>query len=122
GNAAERVIGLGLNADGSLGIARGEETYFFDQELRLQGEVATDPGGGGVDMHPDNPARRRAFVSGVQADGLAFIDVMDTFHFARVTRIFLRDPVTGPLRATRTPGGSLMIYAVTPSGLVALDV
>ena len=73
-------------------------------------------------MYPGDPTRQRAFISGVQRDGLAYIDVMDTFHFARVTRIFLRDPVTGPLRAVHAPGGSLLIYAVTPGGLVALPV
>jgi hypothetical protein len=34
-NAADRVIGLGLNSDGSLGVARGSQVYFFDSSLRL---------------------------------------------------------------------------------------
>jgi hypothetical protein len=122
GNTAERIIGLGLNADGSLGVARGTEAFFFNRELRLQGVVETEAGFGGVDMHPDNPAVRLAFVSGVEANGLAYIDVMDTFHFGRVARIFLRDPVTGPVRALRDTSGQLKIYAVTARGLVVLDV
>jgi hypothetical protein len=122
GNVAERVVGLSLNFNGSLGLARGREAYFFSTNLRLQGFVDTETGGGGVDMHPDNPTVRRAFVSGVQPNGLAFIDVMDTFHFQRVARIFLRDPVTGPVRAVRDAYGSLKVYAVTQAGLVAIDV
>lgn len=122
GNAAERVIGLALNADGSLGVARGQDAFFFSNDLRLQGEVPTESGFGGVDMHPDNPAVERAFVSGVQANGLAFIDVIDSLHFGRVSRIFLRDPVTGPIRAVRAPGGTLMLYAITSGGLVSLTV
>ena len=122
GNAAERVIGLGLNADGSLGVARGIGTYFFSGDLRLQGEVLTDPGGGGVDMLPGDPSLDRALVSGVQPDGLSFVDVVDTFHFGRVTRIFLRDPVTGPLRIVSLSDGSLLVYAVTTRGLVAVPV
>jgi hypothetical protein len=122
GNAAERVIGLALNADGSLGVARGSDAFFFSRDLRLQGEVPTASGVGGVDMHPENPTIDRAFVSGVQANGLAFIDVIDSFHFGRVSRIFLRDPVVGPIRAVRAPGGTLMLYAITSGGLVSLTV
>jgi hypothetical protein len=84
--------------------------------------VETDPGGGGVEMHPDNPSVQRSFVSGVQADGLAFIDVMDSFHFQRIRRIFIRDQVVGPLRAVRVPGGGLRLYAVTQGGILAVDV
>src|SRR5690606_34700559 len=35
GNAADRVVGLALNGDGSLGVARGAESYFFDPSLQL---------------------------------------------------------------------------------------
>ena len=121
-NTAERVFGLALNANGSLGLARGLDSYFFSSDLRLQGEVDTDVVGGGVEMHPDNPTIQRAFISGVQSDGLAYIDVIHTFQFGRRNRIFLRDPVTGPLRAVRAAGGQLKIYAVTASGLVVVDV
>lgn len=76
---------------------------------------------GGVDMHPDNPAVRRSFVSGIQEDGLAYIDVVDSFHFRQVTRIFMRDPVTGPVRAVET-AGAMLIYAVTEQGVVVVEV
>jgi hypothetical protein len=122
GNAAERLTGLALNSDGSLGIARGSEAFFFSRDLRLQGVVGTGSPGGGVDMHPENPGVRWSFVSGVEASGLAYVDVIDTFHFRRVRRIFLRDPVTGPLRAVPVAGGALKLYAVTARGLVVLDV
>jgi hypothetical protein len=122
GNTAERIIGLSLNFDGSLGAARGNEAYFFSRDLRLQGVVETEPGGGGIEMHANNPGIPRAFVSGVTPDGFAFIDVMDTFHFRRVARIFLRDPVTGPVRGVLTAQGALKIYAITEGGLVAVDV
>ncbi len=122
GNAAERVIGLALNVDGSLGVGRGSEAFFFSKDLRLQGEVTTGSGYGGVDMHPENPTVDRAFVSGVEPNGLAFIDVIDSLHFGRVSRIFLRDAVIGPIRAVRAPGGSLMLYAITSGGLVSLTV
>jgi YVTN family beta-propeller protein len=121
GNTAERVIGLALNEDGSLGVARGAEAYFFDRDLRLQGMVGTGTPSGGVDMHPANLSTRRSFVSGVEENGLAYIDVVDSFHFRNVARIFMRDPVTGPIRAVETASG-LMIYAVTAGGIVAVEV
>src|SRR5690606_191815 len=36
-NASERVLGLGLNRNGTLGVARGRQAvYFFTPDLRLQ--------------------------------------------------------------------------------------
>lgn len=121
GNTAERVIGLALNEDGSLGVARGDEAYYFARDLRLQGVVETGAQSGGVDMHPANPTVRRSFVSGVEDTGLAYIDVVDSFHFRRLARIFMRDPVTGPIRAVEA-AGSLLIYAVTDEGVVVVEV
>lgn len=122
GNTAERVIGLALNSDGSMGLARGSEAYYFSRDLRLQGVVATGSPSGGVDMHPQDPALRRSFVSGIEENGLAYVDVIDTFHYRLVARIFMRDPVTGALRAVPRSGGGVTIYAVTARGVVALDV
>src|SRR4029078_11597307 len=53
-NAAERVIGLGINYDGSLGVARGSQAYYYGPTLRLQGVVAAGAPTGGVAMHPEN--------------------------------------------------------------------
>ncbi len=36
-NKDEFISGLGLNFDASLGVARGEQAYFFTMDLRLQG-------------------------------------------------------------------------------------
>lgn len=125
GNTAERVIGLALNEDGSLGVARGAEAYFFSRDLRLQGMVSTGAQSGGVDMHPENradePTVRRSFVSGIQENGLAYIDVVDSFHFRQIARIFMRDPVTGPVRAVQAEG-AMLIYAVTERGVVVVEV
>ena len=103
GNTAERVIGLALNRDGSLGVARGAKGFYFDRNLRLQGVAAAGSPGGGVDMDPaENTGRGVAYVSGVdRRAGLAYIDVIDTFTFRSRGRIFMRDPVTGPLRRSR---------------------
>jgi hypothetical protein len=130
-NTAERVIGLGLNRDGSLGAARGGITYLFNDRLRLQGTVENGTPTGGVAVHPDNASYptgplRLAFVSG-SVDGRPYIDVVDTFNFFRLHRIFTRDPVVGALvvapRAPGDPAGvNLRLYALTTTGVLGLTI
>jgi hypothetical protein len=131
-NSAERVIGLGINRDGTLGVARGNQAYFFTSTLRLQGTMESGAPTGGVAMHPQNgnypgdPNRRLAFVSGTE-NGSPYIDVLDAFYFTPIKRIFLRDPVVGALVvAPRAPGDpaniNLRLYALTSSGVLALQV
>ena len=109
-NASERVRGVGLNYDGTLGVARGFQAYFFTTDLRLQGVGDLPSGGAGAVMHPlhanakslDNidgeyrPDTHLAFIG----TGERTIDIIDTFHFFRSGRIFIRDVVSGPLRAS----------------------
>jgi hypothetical protein len=131
GNAAERVIGLGLNADGSLGAARGNQVYFFDPTLRLEGIVQTGQPSGGVTLdpahstYPSTPTElRQAFVSG-EENGLPFIDVVDTYTFQSLRRIFLRSPVTGSVKAVATGNASglmFRVYAITEAGVLYLDI
>ncbi|MBW3572735.1 MAG: hypothetical protein KY467_16695 [Gemmatimonadetes bacterium] len=130
-NAAERVIGLGINRDGSLGVARGTQAYFFDRTLRLQGVMESGSPTGGVAMHPENAnypsgPLRLSFVSGIE-NGRPYIDVLNTFNFFRVKRIFIRDPVVGALAvAPRAPGDpaavNLRLYALTTTGVLSLPV
>jgi DNA-binding beta-propeller fold protein YncE len=110
-NAADQVHGVGLNYDGTLGVARGTSAYFFDTELQLNGRVEL-PGsstGTGAALHPlhanqktlENfggtyrPDTHLAFVG----TGNGTIDIIDTFKFTRIGQITLRDVITGPLRA-----------------------
>ena len=130
-NTAERVIGLGINRDGSLGVARGNQAYFFNSTLRLQGVVESGAPTGGVAVHPDNQGypggtRRVAFVSGIES-GQPYVDVIDTFNFFRIKRIFIRDPVVGALVvAPRAPGDptavNLRLYALTSAGVLSLPI
>ena len=130
-NTAERVIGLGLNFDGSLGVARGNQAYYFNEQLRLQGVVAVGAPTGGVAMHPGNAGYpggnfRLSFVSGIDATG-PYVDVVDNFNFFRVKRLYTRDPVAGALAVAPRAGfdaGSvaLRIYALTSRGILALTI
>jgi hypothetical protein len=104
-NASERVTGLHLNDDGSLGAARGRYgSYYWTNDLRLQGSVNTDvDGGAGAALHPDHPSyvqgtatsdRTLAFVG--QADYT--VRILDTVHFTERGQIHIRDNIVGPLR------------------------
>jgi hypothetical protein len=130
-NAAERVIGLGLNLDGSLGVARGSQAYYFNNVLRLQGVVAAGSPAGGVAMHPGNAGYpggnfRLSFVSGIDTQG-PYVDVIDNFNFFRVKRVYTRDPVVGALAVAARAGTdagavALRIYAITSAGVLALPI
>ena len=110
-NVSDVVRGVGLNYDGTLGVARGMSTYFFDSELQLSGrvELPGTAGGVGAALHPlhanqatgQNPGGQYrpdthlAFVG--TAEGA--IDIIDTWRFRRIGQVTLRDVVSGPLRA-----------------------
>jgi hypothetical protein len=106
GNASERVSGLTMNEDGSLGAARGNNaSYYWSTDLRIQGTVATDVvGGAGVALHPHHPSFTPATPSSEttlsfvgQADYT--IRILDTTHFAERGQLHIRDLVVGPLKA-----------------------
>jgi len=111
-NYSDVVRGVGLNYDGSLGMARGQAAYFFDTELQLNGTVPISGGGTGAGgalhpLHADQktlenfdgiyrPDTHLAFAG--TSDGA--IDIIDTFKFIRIGQVTLRDKVVGPVRAT----------------------
>jgi hypothetical protein len=108
-NASETVRGIGLNYDGTLGVARGTNAYFFTTDLRLQGIGQLPDGGAGAALHPLHansksitnvagvyrPDTHMAFVG----TGERTVDIFDTFKFFRSGRLFIRDIVQGPLKA-----------------------
>ncbi|CAN5363358.1 hypothetical protein BH23GEM4_BH23GEM4_19640 [soil metagenome] len=145
GNVAERVIGLALNADGSLGVARGAQVYFFsnnttspnlDPSLRLQGIVQSGAPTGGVAVHPENrgypnptTGSRLGFASGMDERGVPYVDVLDAYSFRTVRRFFIRDPVVGALIAVPVAANdplassvALRLFAVTSGGVLQIDL
>jgi hypothetical protein len=139
-NASERVLGLGLNQDGELGVARGSvQAYFFDKNLRQQGVYGDQVAGGtgGAALHP----LHTGFDGGSAATRLAFvatpnrtIRIIDTFHFNLRGEITIRDNVSGPLRVSLPLSGDnplglpaghpdliiIKLYVVTSAGGVAV--
>ena len=109
-NGSESVRGVGLNHDGTLGVALGAlEVSFFSTDLRLQGGASITPGGAGATLHPLHANSKSVLNPGglYQPDThLAFvgsgdrtIDIIDTFHFNLSGRIFIKDLPAGPLQA-----------------------
>jgi hypothetical protein len=114
-NGSETVRGVGLNNDGTLGVALGSvEASFFSTDnaqarLQLQGSVPITTGGAGAALHPlhansrsiDNPTglyqpdTHMAFVG----SGDRSIDVIDTFFFFTAGKIYTKDLPAGPLQA-----------------------
>ena len=112
GNAAENVLGISLNSNGTIGGARGSQSaYFFSNgvaatgDLRLQGVYSNgvSNASGGMALHPSHPDPA---VSTCDETSLAFIStsnrsirITDTFHFRDRGEIQIRDNIVGPLRA-----------------------
>jgi len=109
-NGSETVRGIGLNNDGTLGVALGgQKASFFTTDLRLQGSADVTSGGAGAVLHPlhanakslqnltgvDIPDTHMAFVG----TGDKAIEIISTFHFLVTGRIFVKDLPAGPLRA-----------------------
>jgi hypothetical protein len=144
-NASERVTGLELNQDGSLGSASGVgSSYYWSTDLRLQGSVTKSvPGGAGATLHPNHPS----FLPGMPSSEttLSFVGqrdntirILDTVHFTERGQLHIRDVVTGPLRAglplptdndgqgAACVGGDcvvLKLYGITDAGgVVVVDV
>jgi DNA-binding beta-propeller fold protein YncE len=144
-NASERVTGLDLNQDGSLGSASGEAaSYYWSTDLRLQGSVTkSPPGGAGAVLHPRHPAFTPA--SRTDSTTVSFVGqadhtvrILDTAHFTERGQLHIRDNIVGTLRAgpplPTDNGGTgaacvgqdcvvVKLYAVTDGGgVVVVDV
>ncbi|MBW3552782.1 MAG: hypothetical protein KY466_04680 [Gemmatimonadetes bacterium] len=107
-NASEQVLGVGLNWDGSMGLARGlEATYFFTADLRLQGLYQQpEQGGAGAVFHPDHNSIYDGGHTDADMAGVGFtgtpsqsVEVVNTFHFNKVNELHIRDNIMGPLKA-----------------------
>ncbi len=139
GNAEQKVFGLALNLDGSLGVARGTNAYFFGPDipggpnvLRLMGmNENVFPTGTGAAMHPDNdqfsvgvPDERLSFLGA----GDARIQFVDTHFFSFFRgQVLIRDPIVGPLSVTRRLPGDppevvVRLYGITENGVVVIPV
>jgi hypothetical protein len=105
----------------------------LDEGLRLKGTSPAPTGAPGMDMNYNH-----AFAAGAGGtppfggtgnpnDRLLFsarpdgnIDAWDTFFYASVGTVPVRDPIIGPLRVARDASGNQLLFGVTARGLVTL--
>ncbi|HEV2149899.1 MAG TPA: hypothetical protein VGR37_21050 [Longimicrobiaceae bacterium] len=135
-NASDRIRSVDLNADGSLGVARGSTgSFFFGNDLRLLGRTA-QPDGRGASFLPGATGLR---VHALAATGRRSIQVVETTSYRAVGEVPIRDEIAGPFRVGPPgPGANACpadfrqgpadcvlarVYAVTSSGgVLILDV
>ena len=132
-NASDKVFGLDINKNSSNIGVHGEETFFADSSLRLQGKYATFNTGAGIAFHPgnkdENTADSLARVAFV-ASGDFSIQIVDSYTYRLRGRIPIRTNLYGPLRAVvPSPGEAasdpnlvVKLFGLTPEGLVVIDV
>jgi hypothetical protein len=79
--------------------------------------------------YPGNDGYRRAFSSGVDGNGRAFVDILNTARFNTVKRVYIRDRVIGgliavPVSASDPESGTLALrlFAITGSGVVQVEL
>lgn len=121
-NASEKVFGLGLNANGTLGVARGLfGAYYFTPQLRLQGLYQAAGGAGGAALHPLNSSVTDAtYPLSFVATPTKSIQIVDAVHFYQRGEIQLRDQVVGPVKAgLALPGENAGLAAGDPNYIVA---
>ena len=132
-NASDKVFGLDINQNSSNIGVHGEETFFADSSLRLQGKYATFNTGAGIAFHPknrdENTADSTARVVFV-ASGDKSIQIVDSYSYRLRGRIPIRETLYGPLRASlptaaeRSSDPTLVVklFGLTKEGLVVIDV
>ena len=121
-NTFQQVTGVGINFDGTLSGVRGDSTYIFNPQLRLQGLLPTTLSNAGFDFHPLNTGSnsfpltsRLAFAASAQPN----IEIYDSHCYQLVGSIPIRDPIIGPIKAALRPlTGELMLIGVTARGVV----
>lgn len=138
-NAAEQVFGVALDSTGSMVGSHGLQSYFAFVDdpfhLRLQGKYDSFDDGAGIAFHPQ--AKGSAYSSTAAcADKtqLAFagsasgkIQIVDIGHYVSCGTLQLKNTIYGPIRATLPlpgddPSVIMKLYALTPSGLLVIDL
>jgi hypothetical protein len=132
-NASEQVFGVALDFSGKTVASHGLQSYFATVSdpfhLRLQGKYDSFDQGAGITFDPQADgvltpqANRVAFVAGANGQ----IEIIDAAYYISRGRLLLKNPIYGPLRASRPMPGDpadviMKLYAVGEKGLVVIDL
>ena len=127
-NRAAPVLSVATNFNGRTSLVRADSIYAFDYTLKETGLLPVPSGQPGMDFDPNNAFDANTRTSGTlnKNDRLVFaarpdpfIDVFDTYWYARVATVPIRDTIIGPIRVAST-GGVLVLVGVTSRGLVVV--
>jgi hypothetical protein len=141
-NTGIRVTSIATNFNGLTNAVRADSIYYLNQDLRRMVTSAAPPGTSpftpGMDMNyfhdfaPNGQCPPGTTYCGGGTDKsqrLIFsanpngnIDVFDTFFGAYLGSIPIRDPIIGPLRVARDVGGNQLLFGVTATGLLVLQL
>ncbi len=141
-NTGIRVVSVATNFNGLTNAVRADSIYYLDQDLRRMVTSAAPPGTSpftpGMDMnyfHDFAPSgqcppgstycgggtdKNQRLIFSANPNGN--IDVFDTFFGAFLGSIPVRDPIIGPLRVARDVGGNQLLFGVTATGLLVLQL
>jgi hypothetical protein len=127
------VFGVALDFSGKTVASHGLQSYFATVSdpfhLRLQGKYDSFDQGAGITFDPQADgvltpqANRVAFVAGANGQ----IEIIDAAYYISRGRLLLKNPIYGPLRASRPMPGDpavviMKLYAVGEKGLVVIDL
>jgi hypothetical protein len=141
-NTGITVVSVATNFNGLTNAVRADSIYYLNQDLRRMVTSAASPGPSpltpGMDMNyfhdfaPNGTCPPLSTYCGNGTDvnqRLIFsanpngnIDVFDTFFGAFLGSIPVRDPIIGPLRVARDVGGNQLLFGVTATGLLVLQL
>jgi hypothetical protein len=132
-NTGVSIQSIATNFNGGTNLVRADSIYYLDEGLRLKGTSVAPPGAAGMDMNYNHAFAAGAAGtptfggSGNPNDRLVFsarpdgnIDIFDTFFYANVGTIPVRDPIIGPLRVARDLSGNQLLFGITGRGLVTV--
>jgi len=141
-NTGVKVVSVATNFNGLTNAVRADSIYYLDQDLRRKVTSAAPPGPSpltpGMDMNyfhdfaptGDCPPTATSCGGGTDknqrlifsANPNGNIDVFDTYFGDFLGAIPVRDPVIGPLRVARDVGGNQLLFGVTATGLLVLQL
>src|SRR5882762_4117302 len=137
-NTGTHVASIATNFNGLTNAVRADSIYYLNQDLRRMVTSAAPPGTSpftpGMDMnyfHDFAPTGTCPNCGGgtdknqrlmFSANPNGNIDVFDTFFGAFLGSIPIRDPIIGPLRVARDVGGNQLLFGVTATGLLVLQL
>ena len=141
-NTGVSVLGIATNFNGLTNAVRADSIYYLDQDLRRKVTSAAPPGTSpftpGMDMnyfHDFAPTgqcppgstycgggtdKNQRLIFSANPNGN--IDVFDTYFGDFLGSIPVRDPIIGPLRVARDVGGNQLLFGVTATGLLVLQL